>query len=145
MTYGRSSYFVPAPRRVGLSRGEPTLLRLRVPKSKQEAKIELAPIELSASVELSPQLARWPRDPVRIAVRVSAKGTDLPKVTPTVTVNGAPEQVTWRRSGGSLSAVVPPKSGGGPWVVRVEVTGPRGHELGRGFLEVARAAPRPPG
>jgi hypothetical protein len=139
MTYGRSSYFVPAPRSVGLSRGEPTLLRLRAPESKQEANIRLAPIELSASIELSPKRARWPRDPVRIAVSISAKGTDVPTVTPSVTVNGAPEHVTWKRSGNSLHAVVPPKSTGGPWVVRVEVRGPRGHELGRGFLEVAGA------
>lgn len=141
MTYGKSSFFVPAARSVGLSRGRATLLRLRVAPTKEEARVHLNPIELAAKVELSPKLARWPRDEVRVSVHVTAKGTDVPKVTPSVTINGAPTKVSWSRSGSSLSAVVPPESSGGPWVVRVEVRGPRGRELGRGFLEIAPSAP----
>ena len=86
----------------------------------------------------------WPRDPVRIQVRLaSTTGQALP-FSPTlkVTVNLDPIPVEWHRDGDVYRAVVPPVTKPGPWVVRTEITDPHGNEIGRGFLEVARVEDR---
>ena len=51
-----------------------------------------------------------------------------------------PVAVDFKAEGGWLRGVLPPRSGEGPWVVRVEVKDHSGRELGRDFVEVAAAA-----
>lgn len=142
LTYGNATHFVPAPHTVGLSRGEPTVVRLRAKGDPREVRFQLLPMSIAASVQLGPQRARWPEDRVRATVRIDARGTTAPRVTPVVTVNGEPAVVQWTRDGDVLRAVVPPADADGPWVVRVEVPGPGGKSLGRGFLEVAPSRKR---
>jgi hypothetical protein len=143
LTYNRSTQFVPAPGAVGLSRGEPTLVRLRTPGSPAEVSIRLEPDGLRARVSLAPAVARWPADPVSASVELfdlyGHPIADAGGVSIRTTVNLEPVTVDWKRTGAQFAGTVPPRAGRGPWVVRVEATDPRGTSLGRGFLEVASA------
>ena len=58
-----------------------------------------------------------------------------------MTVNLAPQRVTWKRQGNVMRAVIEaPSNLPGPWVIRISVKNRRGELVGRNFLEVARAA-----
>ena len=149
MSFGSSPMFNPAPSTVGLAHNEPTLVRLRVPGTTEEAKLQLAPDLLQARVTIGPRAARWPSDRVTIMVELSdAGGRSIPEdatVDADVTVNLAPVDVKWTRKGHTLRAELPPGTGtgAGPWVVRAEVKDKRGMLIGRDFLEVAtRSAQR---
>jgi hypothetical protein len=145
VSYGRSPEFVAAPPSLGLARGEETRVRLRARGDTAETELRLAARALRARVELSPRAARWPGDPLTIAVELyDAGGRPVPEgttVTPTVTVNSIPREVKWELTGRKLKCVLPPASVEGPWVVRVEVRDAQGELLGRDFLEIAPAAP----
>jgi hypothetical protein len=67
---------------------------------------------------------------------------DATGVSIEATVNLQPVTVDWKRDGSHIAGTVPPRSGRGPWVVRVEATDPRGKLLGRGFLEIATSKPK---
>ncbi|MEZ4219492.1 MAG: fibronectin type III domain-containing protein [Polyangiaceae bacterium] len=144
LTYGRASYFVPAPQSIGLYRGRPTVVRLRAAGSPSEARLELLPVQLSATVQLTPALPRWPADEVRAVVSFEARGTSLPKADPRMTVNGRPVSARWTRKGATFSAVVPKGSGAGPWVVRVEALNDDKRVVGRGFIEVVEGGTTAP-
>jgi hypothetical protein len=139
-SYGRASVFVPAPKDVGLARGDSTLLRLRVPGTKEELGIKLEPRSLRADVAIGPKTARWPGEALQIQVKLfDHRGkpvTDNLKTKPRVFVNVEQVEPTWTHSGNTYTAKVAPKGGAGPWVVRVEVNDDFGEQVGRDFIEL---------
>jgi len=142
-SYGRASVFVPAPKDVGLARGESTLLRLRQPGSKQELGIALEPRTLKADIEIGPKSAHWPEVPLEVKVRLfDHRGrpiTEELKTKPQVFVNVAQVEPSWTHSGNTYTAKVSPATGEGPWVVRVQVNDDFGDEAGRDFIELGGA------
>jgi hypothetical protein len=143
VTYGAANYFVPAPRTLELMRPEPRLVRFRVPGDRSEAKLWLVPRQVRAQVEFGPKVPVWPHDQLEIRVRieeVNASGAIAApdEVRARVLLGVEPVDVSFVRDGNVLRGVLPPQSGKGPWVVRVEVQDQTGAELGRDFIEVAR-------
>jgi hypothetical protein len=145
-SYGRASVFMPAPPDVGLARGQSTLLRLREPGSKEELAVQLEPRTVRANIAIGPRTARWPSDPLQVSVKLfDHRGkpvTDPLKTKPRVFVNVDPVDPNWSHSGNTYTAKVPPASGNGPWVVRVEVSDDFGDEVGRNFIELSASGGR---
>lgn len=139
-TYGRASLFVPAPKDVGLARGQATLIRLREPGSKDELALRLEPRTLRAQVAIGPKSARWPQDPLHVSVKLfDHRGrpvTEALKTKPRVFINVEPVDPSWTHNGNTWTAKVAPPRGSGPWVVRVEVSDDFGEPVGRDFMEV---------
>jgi hypothetical protein len=142
LTYGGGNYFISAPRTLELMRAEPRLIRFRVAGSAAESKLWLLPREVRAHVEFGPAVPSWPKDALEIVVRVeepNAGPAGVPvEVHPRVLLGVDPVKVAFVREGNLLRGVLPPQSGKGPWVVRVEVEDQAGTSLGRDFIEVAR-------
>ncbi|HEY3235691.1 MAG TPA: hypothetical protein VGJ84_13320 [Polyangiaceae bacterium] len=144
MAVNNRKRFVPSANRVGLYRGEPTSIVFRRPSDQQTVVFRMAPRGEIAEVALTPHLATWPRDPVEIEITLRAPGrASLSEVHPVthVSLGGQPLTLNWQKLGNRLRAVVRPRHGGGPWVLRVEVTDQRGGLLGRNFLEIAQTHP----
>jgi hypothetical protein len=96
-----------------------------------------------AKVVFGPKVPVWPHDPLEIRVQVeesngSESAADAVEVRTRVLLGVEPVEVSFVRDGNVLRGVLPPQSGAGPWVVRVEVQDQSGSELGRDFIEVAR-------
>lgn len=146
MTYSSEGAFVRAFGSVGLYRNQPTTAFFRFPKSYELSVVRMAPRDLQARIEIGPSRATWPKDPVRIRIRAeSTRGEAVPEwleLAPKVLVGIEPVDVSFTRNGPWLEATLPPRQGGGPWVVRVEVTDQFGYPLGRDFIEVIRT-PKP--
>jgi hypothetical protein len=143
-SYGRASLFVPAPPDVGLTRGQPTLLRLREQGSKEELQVQLEPRTVRAEIAIGPKTARWPGDPLHVSVKLfDHRGRPVSeplKSKPRVFVNVEPVAANWSHTGNTYSAKVPPAAGAGPWVVRVEVSDDFGDEVGRNFIELGEGS-----
>jgi hypothetical protein len=139
-SYGRANVFVPAPKDVGLARGESTLLRLREPGTVRELAVKLEPRTLRAEVAIGPKTARWPGEALNVHVKLfdhqGKPVTDALKTPPRVFVNVEAVEPTWTHSGNTYATKVAPRTGSGPWVVRVEVSDDFGDQVGRDFLEL---------
>jgi hypothetical protein len=143
--------FLPAPGAFTVRAGDPPSeigLRLRGDDA-GVVSLRLEARKLRAEVDLAPLRARWPEDPVLVSVRLSdpSRRLDVSELEPRlyVRVNDKPELVRWRHVGGAWAAMIPPKQGSGPWVVRVEVRDTDGNPLGHGALEVVSRAGLPSG
>lgn len=138
------STFSPAGQSVGLLRDEPTVVRLRIPGTSEVAKLELVPKTVRARIEITPRNAVWPRDPVEIRVRLEdPSGEPVPSsivATPRVRVNVEDVSLPFARRGSWLQGTLRPRSGSGPWVIRVSVEDEGTQQLGYEFAEVAAAA-----
>jgi hypothetical protein len=142
-TYDDASDFVPLPDSMGLIRRRTTLLRLREQGRAEQVQLRLEPRLRSASVELGPKQATWPRDRVTVTIRAKSGSEDAaPKLTPRVLLNVSPVQMQWEQKGGTWIGVVPRPVSPGPWVVRVEVEDEYGELLARDHLEVAAGSGR---
>lgn len=143
-SYGRATVFVPAPKDVGLARGESTLLRLRDPRGKEELTVKLEPRTLKARVRIEPKTAHWPGDALRVTVTlVDHRGRPINeelKNKPQVFVNVGKIESKWTHTGNVYTTKVAPAAGAGPWVVRVEVKDDFGDDVGRDFIELAKSA-----
>ncbi len=139
-SYGRANVFVPAPKDVGLARGDSTLLRLRVPGTQEELRLKLEPRTLRADVAIGPKSARWPHDPLEVRVQLyDHRGrpvTEALKTKPRVFVNVEQVEPAWTHAGNTYTTKVSPAAGNGPWVVRVEVNDDFGDPAGRDFIEL---------
>ncbi|HEX2873913.1 MAG TPA: hypothetical protein VHP33_21810 [Polyangiaceae bacterium] len=148
MTYEGLGRYVPATGAVSLYRGETTTVSFRVPGSLYPTTARLRPRGLYAHVALGPSRAVWPTDSVQIAVELRNKdGEAVPdwiELKTEVRLGIEPIEVTFTRDGNRLIGTVPPTEHPGPWVLRVEVRDQFGALLGRDFLEIAKAPPRPP-
>ncbi|HWA77278.1 MAG TPA: hypothetical protein VG937_33315 [Polyangiaceae bacterium] len=144
MTYVGAGQYFPATDEVGLYRNQRTIVSLRYPNTAEIAYARLEPRDVYAQVFAGPKRATWPRDPIALTVRLRTRaGAPVPsfiEVVPKVQVGVEPLEVSWRREGSELHAVVPPRTGRGPWVIRVDVADQFGIPLGRDFVEVAAHA-----
>ncbi|HEY3496592.1 MAG TPA: hypothetical protein VGK73_17960, partial [Polyangiaceae bacterium] len=140
MAYGMGSPFAPAPASLELNGEEPRLVRLRAAGQGEGERVWLFPRQARAHVEFEPRAPRWPEQPLVIRVRLEDKfgvsAASWVKAEPRVSVGVEAVPVTFSQDGDSLKGVLPPRSGNGPWVVRVEVVDQRGLPLGRDFVEV---------
>ena len=147
MTYGRAGRFVRAANKARLHRDEPTVVLFRFPGSFETVSARLAPRALKAEVQISPRTATWPKDPIDIRYRVvDGDGSAAPswlEPRARVLLGLTPLDVRFTRDGEWMRARVAPRSGGGPWVVRVEVEDQDGIPLGRDFVEVVRRGAAP--
>jgi hypothetical protein len=148
MTYEGAGRYVPASQAVSLYRGETTMVSFRVPGSVYPTTARLRPRGLYAHVALGPSRAVWPTDQVQIAVELRSKdGESVPQwleLKTEVKLGIEPIEVSFTRDGNRLIGTVPPTDKPGPWVLRVEVKDQFGSLLGRDFLEIAKAPPKPP-
>jgi hypothetical protein len=148
MTYEGAGRYVPASQAVSLYRGETTMVSFRVPGSVYPTTARLRPRGLYAHVALGPSRAVWPTDQIQIAVELRSKdGESVPQwleLKTEVKLGIEPIEVSFTRDGNRLIGTVPPTDRPGPWVLRVEVKDQFGALLGRDFLEIAKAAPKPP-
>jgi hypothetical protein len=133
--------FEKAPPRLVLDDEAPRRVSLRLRGELDAVSLVLAPLDVSAEVDLGPKTAVWPIDPVSVTVRVRGPvpRTFEPRII--VRVNREEVHPTWQRDGDAWRAVLEPRQPPGPWVVRVEALGADGAPLGRGFLEVISASP----
>jgi hypothetical protein len=137
MIYGAAGAFTPAPPSLGLFRAQPFLVRLRAVGTDASRDLWLMPRTARAKVHFGPRAPSWPGAPLEIDVQVDAEGGDAGEVAPAVSVGVEPVAVEFTRQGSRWHGVLPPRSGKGPWVVRVEVKDQSGLTLGRDFVEVA--------
>lgn len=142
VTYGAGTFFAAAPSTLEVARAEPRLVRFRARGEKAESRLWVVPHKAHAKVEFGPALPTWPGDPLEIRVRVAQGASSSPlgeiEARPKVLVGVDPVPVEFTREGGTLRGVLPPQSGKGPWVVRVEVEDESGIPLGRDFIEVGQ-------
>jgi hypothetical protein len=142
-TYDRATVYFKASNRASLRGTQATTLHLRMPGSSERASLELVPRALHTQIDISPTLARWPRDKVVVRVQLPRALWEAPevKLVPAVTVNNQAVELEWVRTEQSLESVIPaPPNYPGPWVLRVEVADQHGFVLGRNFLEIASTA-----
>ncbi|MGE0321157.1 MAG: hypothetical protein AB7S68_02580 [Polyangiaceae bacterium] len=146
LTQGARRPYTDAESAIGLLNDQPTYVHLRLPETNELLTAKLAPRGIVAQVRLTPRLAAWPKDDVK--VRVELKDTDggsvpsfiQPKLSATLGVD--PLALNWRREGEAYVAKVPKPDTRGPWVVRVQVDDQYGIELGRDVLEIVQSTPK---
>jgi hypothetical protein len=138
MGFGHTGPFTPVPHSLGLFRNQAFLLRLRATGAEGARELWLMPRIVHARVQFGPRAPSWPGAPLEIDVRVDDEsgGGDWLDVDPAVSVGVEPVPVTFTREGSRWHGVLPPQSGKGPWVVRVEVKDRSGMTVGRDFVEV---------
>jgi hypothetical protein len=142
-TYDQAPVYFKAANRAGLRGKQSTTLYLRLPGATERAAIELLPRALHTQVDISPALARWPRDKVVIRIQVPKLASETPSIelVPSVTVNNQVVELQWVRTEQTLETVIPaPPNYPGPWVLRAEVADQHGIVLGHNFLEIASTA-----
>ncbi|MEI9935906.1 MAG: hypothetical protein WDO69_01650 [Pseudomonadota bacterium] len=147
MTYLGAGRYFPAAQGAGLYRGQKTVIGFRMPGVLDTAIARLEPRGIYADVQIGPQSALWPRDPISIDIQLkSQNGGEVPaflQAVPTVTVGLDPVDVNFEQDGNTLHAVVPPSTKPGPWILRVDVADQYGGALGHDFLEIATQAHKP--
>src|SRR6478735_1048112 len=145
MTYLGAGRYFPAAQSTGLYRGQKTVIGFRLPGTLDTAIARLEPRGIYADVQIGPQSAVWPRDPISIDIQLkSESGGEVPacvQAVPTVTVGVEPVDVNFEQEGNTLHALVQPSTKPGPWILRVDVADQYGGPLGHDFLEIA-AQPR---
>jgi hypothetical protein len=143
MTYDSATVYFKAVDKTGLRNGQSTTLHLRIPGSQERASLDVVPRALDTKIELTPALARWPRDKIRIRIllpKAIANSTSV-ELIPQVTVNSRLLELEWVRTEASLQTVIlGPPVYPGPWVLRAQVTDQHGYVLGRNFIEIASMA-----
>jgi hypothetical protein len=139
--------FLPAPKTLGLVARRPISMRLRHPGSGETVRLELEPMTVRAEISFARHPHDWPKDGLAISVKlVDEQGFAVPDefgVSCRVTVNIAPAEPIWERSGSTLRTLLAKPEGSGPWMVRVEVRDESGIPLGKDISEVAYASSGP--
>jgi len=90
VTYDNARDFAPAAQDIGLIQSRPTLVRLREQGGMEQLQLKLEPRLRSASVELGPKQASWPRDRVTVTIRANSSDGAQSKLTPRVLLNVSP-------------------------------------------------------
>jgi hypothetical protein len=143
MTYDGATVYFNAVGRTGLRNGQASTFHLRLPGSQERASLDVAPRALETKIELTPTLARWPRDKIHIVVQLpkAIANSTAVELSPSVTVNNQPITLQWVRTDSTIQTVLAgPPLYPGPWVLRAQVTDQNGFVLGHNFLEIASMA-----
>jgi hypothetical protein len=130
---------VPMPDTLGLVQRRPITARLRDPSSGESVSLRLEPLTVKAEIELPHSPRRWPASGLPVTVRLrDQKGRMVSGVRADVrvSVNLAPQALSWRKGEGTWSSVIASPVGEAPWLVRVEVLDERGASLGKDFAEI---------
>src|SRR6478752_5724359 len=110
MTYLGAGRYFPAAQSTGLYRGQKTVIGFRLPGTLDTAIARLEPRGVYADVQIGPQRALWPRDPISIDIQLkSESGGEIPsflQVVPTVTVGLDPVDINFEQEGNTLHAVL---------------------------------------
>jgi hypothetical protein len=137
--------FLPAPKSVGLVARRPISLVLRHPASGETTRLDLEPLTVHAQISFARQPKGWPSDGLELAVKlVDEQGAPVPEnfmVSCKVTINVAPVEPSWERTGSVLRTRLARPIGGAPWMVRVDVLDESGASLGMDFSEVGYQQP----
>jgi hypothetical protein len=137
----------PMPAEIVLPSGEPMTLHLRQVGDTRMLSARILPQKLETRVSVGPKLARWPGDSVRVEVQIEGPTAGSPPswIEPRFRVLLGIDEfpVTWTQHGATYTTEIPPQSGEGPWIVRVEVEDQYGHLLGRDFVEIAARPSEP--
>lgn len=147
VSYGDPRHFAPAPSSIGLLRDETTLVFVRGKGQQRASRLTLVPRRVEASVSAGPKTAIWPRDTIELSIKLDHSDgmpADFIEIEPRVYVGLERVDVEWRDDGGTLRAQVSPRTGAGPWVVRVEAHDQYGIEIGRDFVEIDAIKPVEP-
>jgi hypothetical protein len=140
MTNSAAGRSFTADQKASLYHNSTTLVGFRTPGSYDVTTARLEPRKVYADVQIGPKRALWPRDSVSIRIRLkSSGGVTIPsslQVVPHVSLGLDPLALNFEREGDVLHAVVPPSTGPGPWVLRVDVDDQFGVPLGHDFLEI---------
>jgi hypothetical protein len=133
--------FLPLPGALRMDGASSHLIRFRFKGDTEPAgRFTLERRMLRATVQLRPRIAKWPRDPIDIAVRFEdPAGRYSPEsVRPTfeVLVDMLPVKVEWSHSGATWTARLAPRAVLQPTVVRVIAKDEFGQQLGRGHVEI---------
>lgn len=142
-TYDNATVYFKAATHASLRGTQATTLYLHLPGSTERASLELLPRDLHTQVEISPALARWPRDKVVIRILLPKMLSEAQSIQllPSITVNNQAVELEWTRTSQSMETVIPtPPNYPGPWVLRAEVKDQHGIVLGHNFLEIASTA-----
>ncbi|HEY2512389.1 MAG TPA: hypothetical protein VGI39_16090 [Polyangiaceae bacterium] len=132
--------WVPASNEISLEGSARRNMRIRHVPSLSETTLMLVRREMRARVSFGPVAAHWPENPVDITVKVEDLSGYLdPSREPLnfdVHVDMDPAALTWSHTGDTWTAHVPPKSGPGPWVIRVNVMDRAGVPIGASLVDV---------
>jgi hypothetical protein len=133
--------FLPLPGALKMDAAPSHLMRFRFKGDKEAAgSFTLERRMLKASILLKPRIAKWPQDPIDIAVRIEdpAGRWNPESVRPNleVLVDMEPVRVDWSHTGATWTARLSPRSVLAPTVVRVIAKDEFGQQLGRGHVEV---------
>ncbi len=80
MTYLGAGRYFPAAQGAGLYRGQKTVIGFRMPGVLDTAIARLEPRGIYADVQIGPQRALWPRDPISIDIQIkSQNGGEIPR------------------------------------------------------------------
>ncbi len=144
---GRDGRFRRSTGAVTLRQPQGTSVFFKVPGTLSVARAEIEPRGIRAEIEFAPKNPKWPRHAVRARVRLRAKRPQaLDGISPKIRVSLGIEEIEAipEQHGDSYVVSVKPRSGRGPWVLRVEVQDQFGVQLGRSFVEIIQqAAPKP--
>ena len=138
----------PMPEEIVLPSGEPMTFHVRQANDTRMLSARILPQRLETSVSVGPKFALWPGENVRVEVKIagptpgSPPSWIVPRLRVLVGIDEFP--VTWTQQGDTYATEVPPQSGEGPWIVRVEVEDQYGHLLGRDFVEISPRPASPP-
>jgi hypothetical protein len=140
---GRDGRFLRSQGAVTLNDDRGTSVFFKLPGTDSVAQADIAPRGVHARVDFSPRNPKWPRHTVRARIRLHAKDAQaLVGIAPTFHVQLGVETIEAdvQTHGDSYILSVKPRTGRGPWVLRVEVRDQYGGELGRSFVEIIREA-----
>jgi hypothetical protein len=133
--------YVPLPSVLEMTGDFNRTVRMRVEGDvSDDAVITMERSGLRADVEMTPSTARWPKDTVHIKVKVAdpRRRIDPRSIHPRlrVKINEGSLQVGLSKVGDSWQGEIAPRSGKGPWAIRVEALDADDNVLGRGLLNV---------
>ena len=132
--------WIPASNEISLEGSPRRTVRIRHAPSRSETTLVLVRREMRARVSFAPVTPRWPENPVDITVKVEDLSGYLdPSREPVhfdVRIDVDPASLTWTHAGDTWTAHVPPTSGPGPWVIRVNVMDRAGVPIGASLMDV---------
>ncbi len=132
--------WVPATQELSLGSATRRVLRIRHVPSQVESSLTLVRRQLRAHVSFTPAQAHWPQSPVDIVVKVEDPSGYLDAAGEPLDIDTHVDldkvALTWKRSGETWIARLPPRAPPGPWVVRVNVQDKTGVPIGASLMDI---------
>jgi len=134
-------FWTPASTKIMLGSGDRREIRIRHAPSHTKTSFVLVRRTLRAHISFAPKPARWPANPIDITVKVEDPSGYIDAAREAITVDARldidPMNLQWQHNGDTWTARVPPQtSGGGPWVIRVDVKDSAGVSIGASLCDI---------